>query len=334
MGACVRRLALNLLTVNATLVLLVLLTLPAWGVHERRAAAAQPITGRLFGVYLDPWHIDDWSARVGVHPNLVAKFESFSRRRTPRKFLDQVARDRVRRAMISWEPWKPVPARLGSRAQARQQPGYTNSAIADGAQDAYITAFARSIARFNGVVYLRYAHEMNGFWYPWSRDSRAYVRAWRHVVRIVRGNAPNARFVWSVNPNLYQARRPWLRNLRRYWPGAAWVDVVGSTMINFGGTKDYKVARFEPALSMLRHTFHLPVFLTEVNTERDGRVAWLDDLAGLLRGRPWIRATVWSQLPSRGAVQQKAEAGDLNWNVANDAAAGRALRAVGGDGSR
>ena len=32
--------------------------------------------------------------------------------------------------------------------------------------------FARSLARFPGTVYLRYAHEMNGYWYPWSRDAR------------------------------------------------------------------------------------------------------------------------------------------------------------------
>ena len=34
--------------------------------------------------------------------------------------------------------------------------------------------FARSLARFPGTVYLRYAHEMNGYWYPWSRDPAAY----------------------------------------------------------------------------------------------------------------------------------------------------------------
>ena len=332
MGAYVRRLALNLLTVNATAVLLVVLALPAWSVRDRRVAVAQPAAGRLFGVYLDPWHADEWAQNVGVRPNLIAKFEAFSRRRTPDRFLRRVERDGVSRVMISWEPWKPVPARLGWQRQAAQQQGYTNRDIAAGAQDAYIRRFARSLASFHGVVYLRYAHEMNGFWYAWSADPVAYVRAWRHVVGIVRAAAPAVRFVWSVNPSLYQARRPWLGNLARYWPGSSYVDFVGSTMINFGGRKDYTVERFEPALTILRQTFHKPIVLTEVNTARDGRVGWLEDLRRLLRPRPWIRALVWSQLPSRGQVQQGDIAGDLSWDVARDRAAAAALRNVAIDG--
>jgi mannan endo-1,4-beta-mannosidase len=180
---------------------------------------------------------------------------------------------------------------------------------------------------------VRYAHEMNGFWYPWSRGPRSYVRAWRRVVRLVRAAAPNVRFVWSVNPNLYESRRSWLRNVRRYWPGAAYVDVVGSTMINFGGVKDYSVVRFEPALTSLRRAFRKPVFLTEVNTEWEGRVRWLGGLDRVLRRHSWIRAVAWSQLPSRGAVHQKGKAGDMNWDVSRDPAAVRALREVAHDGS-
>jgi hypothetical protein len=329
----VRRLALNLLTVSATLVLLVLLTLPAWSVHERRADFAHPSADRLFGVYIDPWHVRDWAERVGVEPNLVAKFEAFSRHRTVDRFLQQVERDRIKRVMISWEPWKPVPARLGGKAQAQPQAGYANREIAAGSQDAYIARFARRLARFQGTVYVRYAHEMNGFWYPWSRNARAYRRAWRRVVRIVRGVAPNVRFVWSVNLNLYESRRAWLRNVHRYWPGSAYVDVVGSTLINFGGAKDYSIARFAPALLKLRRVYRKPVFLTETNTAQAGRVRWLRDLADMIRRRPWIRAVVWSQLPSRAQVHGKGATGNLAWSVAGDRVAARALRAVALDGS-
>jgi hypothetical protein len=331
----VRRLALNLLTVNATLVLLVVLTLPAaWSLREQRIDPKRPAPGRLFGVYVDPWHLGQWGRGVGVRPNLVAKFEAFARRRPADRFLAQAGRDGVRAVLVSWEPWNPVPARLGWQRQAQPQRGYTNRDIAAGADDAYITRYARSLSRFDGDVYLRYAHEMNGFWYPWSADSRGYVRAWRHVVRMVRAVAPNVRFVWSVNPNLYEARRPWLVNLRRYWPGASYVDVVGMTMINFGGIKHYEIARYAPALRVLRDVFRKPVFLAETNTARSGRVKWLRDLEKLLATRPWIRAIAWSQLPSRGAVQQKKDAGDLNWQVVNDPAAAAALRGVALHGAR
>ena len=56
--------------------------------------------------------------------------------------------------------------------RSKQQPGYRNIDIARGAQDRYIVRFARSLARFPGTVWLRYAHEMNGYWYPWSPTRR------------------------------------------------------------------------------------------------------------------------------------------------------------------
>jgi mannan endo-1,4-beta-mannosidase len=335
MGASVRRFALNLLTGSGTAVLLALLTVPALHVGDRPLAAGVPAGRQLLGVYVDPWHVSDWSARVNVRPNLVAKFEAFSRRRTADRFLGEVERDGVSRVMVSWEPWKPVPARLGAERQAQAQPKYTNREIAAGSLDGYISRFARSLARFHGVVYLRYAHEMNGFWYPWSADAPAYVRAWRHMVRVVRAaGARNVRFVWSANPNLYEAPAVWLRNLRRYWPGAGYVDVLGSTMINFGGLKDYTVARFAPRLALLHRSFGLPVLLTEVNTQRAGSEGWLKDLGSMLGQRRWLMGFAWSQLPSRGAVQRKGTVGNLNWDVTADPAAAAALRGIARDDSR
>jgi mannan endo-1,4-beta-mannosidase len=331
----VRRFALNLVTVSATLVLLAVLALPGWTEHTRSVAESKapaperPAPGRLFGVYIDPWHLADWSRHVGVQPNLVAKFEAFARGRTVDHFLRRVERDGVTHVMVTWEPWKPVPAALGGELQAKHQPGYANADIAAGSQDPYIARFARNLATFRGTVYLRYAHEMNGFWYPWSARPRAYVRAWRRIVGIFHEQgADNVRFVWSTNANLYETVPVWLRNMRRYWPGSRYVDMVGSTMINFGGDKRYDVARFEPRLAILRRAFRKSVFLTEVNTERATSVAWLRALGTLVHTHRWIRALAWSQLPSRGKAHRGALAGDLNWDVTSDRAAAAQLRAV------
>jgi mannan endo-1,4-beta-mannosidase len=324
-----------------TVLLLGLLSLPARRILE--ASTPSPVIApapaqapkRLFGAYVDPWHLGEWSSHVGVAPQLVAKFESFSQDRTIDAFLQEVQNQGVTRAMVSWEPWKPVPAQLGPQRQAQPQPGYRNIDVATGSQDAYIRRFARSLAGFHGVVYLRYAHEMNGFWYPWSSDPPAYVAAWRRIVRIIRREgARNVRFVWSVNPNLYESRGAWLRKLRRYWPGRGYVDVAGSTMINFGGAKDYTVSRFEPRLRELRRVFREPVFLTETNTDRADRVSWLRGLRRMLERAPWIRALAWSQLPSRGKAQNAANVGDMSWSVTSDPRSAALLRAIARDGSR
>jgi mannan endo-1,4-beta-mannosidase len=306
------------------------LSVPA--VHTLRDDAAIPpppaaVAGpRAFGIYVDPWHLDDWTRAVGgARPRMLATFEAFSKRRTLDAFLGESARRGVPEVMVSWEPWRPVPTALGTTAQQTPQPGYRNREIADGVQDAYIVRFAQSLARYPGLVWLRYAHEMNGWWYPWSHDAYNYRRAWRHVVGLFRAaGAQNVKFVWSVNPSLYEPAGEWYAKVGKYWPGADYVDAVGSTMISFGGSKRYPVARFAPRLAALRGRFGRPVLLTEVNTERRGRVRWLHDLDAMVNGMPWIRAIAWSQLPSRGTAHMR-RAGDLTWDVQRDGPGAAAL---------
>ncbi len=339
-----RLLFLNLVTCSVALALLVVLTLPAKqavdAASSPRAAvdALEPRPAehpwRVFGVYVDPWHVDDWSRAIGSTPQAVAKFAAFSSRRRLTGYIAQTRRIGIHRLLVSWEPWKPVPAALGTRAQSRPQPGYRNIDIALGKQDRYITRFARELARFPGTVYLRYAHEMNGFWYPWSHDPRAYRWAWRRIVGLfANAGAHNVRFVWSVNANLYESEPEWRTTLRRYWPGRRFVDFVATTMIDFGGIKDYPVHRFEPRLRVLREVYRKPVLLAETNTEKHGAVAWLRDLRRLLQRTPWIRAVFWSQLPSRGKVNQPGT-GVVDWDVRRKPAAAAQLSAIIRDGAR
>jgi mannan endo-1,4-beta-mannosidase len=336
-----RVVALNALTCGATLVLLVALALPATrspGSAQRAEPAPArfapaPHPRRVFGVYVDPWHVDDWARSVGAAPQAVAKFEAFARDRTIDEYAAESARQGIRRMLVSWEPWTPVPAALGLDAQAAPQPGMRNIDIARGAQDRYILRFARSLARFRGTVWLRFAHEMNGYWYPWSRDARAYRWAWRRVAQLLRiAGARNVRLVWSVNLTLYEPRHTWLANARRYWPGRRYVADVGATVIDFGGDKDYPVARFAPRLRALHRIFGKPVVLAETNTDWAGRVPWLRDLRTMLDGMPWIRAVMWSQLPSRGQAHRATASGLLNWDVQRDPPAATELRALIEDG--
>jgi hypothetical protein len=337
-----RVLALHAMTGGATLLLLVLLAVPAKRVLERQtgaeAHAVLPFTpaehpSRVFGVYVDPWHVDDWAHAIGAAPQAVAKFEAFSSDRAITGYAKESWRKGIGRLMVSWEPWAPVPSALGVGAQAQPQAGYRNIDVARGVQDRYILNFARELARFPGTVYVRYAHEMNGYWYPWSRDPRAYRWAWRRVVRLFRGaGARNVRFVWSVNANLYEPQAVWRSTMRRYWPGRRYVDFVGTTMIDFGGTKDYPVRRFAPRLRLLRALYHKPVMLAETNTEEGGAVSWLRDLRNMLRRMPWIRAVFWSQLPSRGKVQQSGT-GVVDWDAQRVPAAAAQLKAIIRDGA-
>jgi glycosyl hydrolase family 26 len=310
--------------VACTPMLRTLLVVTAASLALAASASAAP---RTFGIYVDPWNVAGWTQDVGRAPQYVARFEAFSRGATVDAFLREAEQQGLARVLVSWEPWRPVPDELGVAEQFRPQPGYRNADIAAGAQDAYIARFAQSLATFRGRVDLRYAHEMNGTWYPWSHDPIAFRRAWRHVVRLVRRHARNVRFVWSVNPSLYLSQRRWRRSVRIYWPGRRFVDAVGSTMINFGGVKRYPVKRFVPRLRALHALFHKPVHLTEVSTARRGRVAWLHGLRRLVRHTRWLRSVAWFQHRSRGQTQIDG-AGRLDWDVRRDPRAAAALRTV------
>lgn len=290
--------------------------------------AAEGASARTIGAYVDPWHVDDWARDTGVRPDYVARFEAFSRGGAIDGFLRESERRGLRSVLITWEPWRPVPPELGVVEQYRPQPGYTNAEIAARGQDPYLDAVARQLATFHGRVYLRYAHEMNGTWYPWSRDPIAYRRAWRHVVaRVHAAGARNVRFVWAPNPSLYLPFDIWLRSVRVYWPGARWVDAVGSTMIGFGGARQRPVGDFLPRLKALRQLYRKPVMLTEANTAHHGRVRWMRALARALRDRPWIPSLAWFGLQSRAQAHLE-DVGRLEWDIRRDPAAARALRAI------
>ncbi len=74
--------------------------------------------------------------------------------------------------------------------------------------------------------------------------------------------------------------------------------------------------------------------LTETNTEFDGRVGWLEDLRRMLRRMPWIRAVMWSQLPSRGKVHRAGRNGRVDWDVQRDPDAAAVLGGIIEDGVR
>lgn len=279
---------------------------------------------------MDPWHTDDWTQAVGAKPTMVMEFEAWSHNRTLDTHFAEAVQEGVQSFMVTWEPWSPVDSSKGTAAEAALQPAYSNQAIASGKQDAYIHEFAKSVAATPLTVYVRFAHEMNGDWYPWARDPAQYIAAWRHIVTIFRQeNASNAKFVFSVNPQMYQKDDVFTRSAQAFWPGNDYVDYLGSSMINFGGTMQYDVADYADRVRLMHSTFKKPVLLTEVNTAADGRVAWLTDLRSwLAQDSAWLKGAVLSQGQSRGKVSLGDKVGDVDWDVTTDAATRPVIKSI------
>ena len=291
---------------------------------------------RYVGVAARAEKIGPWQTAVARPGNPDTRFDMamgfFSwAGKEPLRWMLSDARKRNVIPVISWEPWRP-PRGVGGAVQGRVQPAWSNASIAAGKHDAYIRAEARQIKAFPGTVIIRYAHEMNGDWYPWSHDARGYVRAWRHVVTVFRQlGVTNAKFVWSVNPNLYQTNAAFWKQVRAYYPGASYVDWVGMTVIRFGGpryrTRTAKVFIDRVAYLHQRVGASKPVMLTEVNVTKAYRKRFLTDLRLILRRSPWVRVAIWSQEPSR-AIMGGDQTGDMSWAATRDPVARTLLRAI------
>jgi hypothetical protein len=120
---------------------------------------------------------------------------------------------------VTWEPWDPAAGAL--------QQTYPLELIASGEFDDYIIRWARQARAYGGPVMMRFAHEMNADFYPWSEvggrnPEGSYVDAWRHVHDVFSdAGADNVVWVWS--PNIPY---PGTTELSGLYPGDDYVDAV------------------------------------------------------------------------------------------------------------
>ncbi|MGY2067432.1 glycoside hydrolase family 26 protein [Blastococcus sp. SYSU DS0619] len=119
---------------------------------------------------------------------------------------------------------------------------------------------AERLAGYNGrgvPVVVRFAHEMNGSWYPWGQQPAAYVEAFRRVAGAVHAGAPGSAVMWAPN---YGGGYPFTGGAHTasavdvpaldtdgdgalsaaddpyapYWPGEDAVDWVGMSLYHWG----------------------------------------------------------------------------------------------------
>ncbi|MEZ0492490.1 malectin domain-containing carbohydrate-binding protein [Kineococcus sp. TBRC 1896] len=77
----------------------------------------------------------------------------------------------------------------------------------------------------SGTVYIRFAHEMNGFWFPWSvnkNNHQDFVASWKRYRALQQQVFPEAKLVFSVNRDSNGTGMDWTK----FFPGKAYVDVL------------------------------------------------------------------------------------------------------------
>jgi hypothetical protein len=223
------------------------------------------------------------------------------------------------------------PTNLASLAEAagvglfvEMEPWFTSTtwpaftSIAAGQYDAYLQAMAASAAAFKGTLYMTYAHEMNGSWYPWGNGgaegvtAAQWVASWQHVVTVMSAVAPNIQWVWAPNNADVGSVVP-------YYPGPEYVGV--HAWDGYLQNEEQTYASFlQQTVTEIRSLTSEPVWLSETGIEpADGtRAARITSFLGDLQ-QAGISGLCWfNQSPfSLTAAEMPVFAAAVNaWNAA------------------
>jgi hypothetical protein len=258
-------------------------------VDERRFGVATPSNG------WDPGELDAVEHLVGASPSVVLHYLGFVDELHAAQ-LDAVA-DAGAVSLLTWEPFDWTGTVPDQDFALRR--------IIAGDFDAYLERTARTLQAFGGPVLLRFAHEMNGLWYPWSEANNGnrpgdYVAAWQHVHGVfARLGVDNVTWVWSPNVE-YPGSLP----LAGLYPGDGYVDAIALDGYNWGATAGHATGWrspaevFDPTLDVVRALAPgVPVMIGETGSTDEGgdKVAWIDALFPWLADRG-IDTLVWFHL--------------------------------------
>src|SRR3954465_10466519 len=234
----------------------------------------------------NPAALDPFIRATGVSPSVAMYFTDFGGQ------VDSAALKRLsdsgRLPMMTWEPW--------NHTTPSANP-YSLQGIASGQFDAYLSAQGKALAAVGAPVAVRFAHEMNGSWYPWGQGVNGntpadYVAAYRHVHDVITAaGASNVIWVWSPITVISRPDVP----LAPLYPGDDYVDWVGLSVYFSASTSTYAAdvpptlpqpAQFAPAK---------PLYVAETSVlPGPNRPAMIRDLiTGLLTipnlvGRTWF----------------------------------------------
>ena len=237
--------------------------------------------------YRYPTLYDRWSREVEHRPAILASYKSWTLPLIDTTQLEDVWQ-RGAAPIVTWEPW----AEEGGRVFRLRD-------IAAGLYDDYIHSSARAAAAWERPLFVRFAHEMNGGWYPWGRgqngnDPRVYKDAWRHIVRIFEAEgADNVSWVWCPNENSSGRFA-----FRQYYPGDRWVDWVGLDGFNWEVSPHWQTFTevFAASYNSLVEMSQRPVMIVETGSWEQGgnKAEWVTD--ALTRELPrfeHVRAFLW-----------------------------------------
>ncbi|NLW92225.1 MAG: endoglucanase [Syntrophomonadaceae bacterium] len=187
-------------------------------------------------------------------------------------------------------------------------PGADNRSVTydvlNGKYDAYLSDYARKVKDFGHPLLFRLNNEMNGDWCAWSAyyastDTELFCAMWRHIYDIFKQQGvDNALWVWNPNDQSFPGFK-WNSYLN-YFPGSAYVDIIGLTGYNTGTYypgerwRDFR-SIYAPLYHEYSLVFDYPFIITEFGCNSVGgdKPAWLQDMFRQIGSYKKIKAAIW-----------------------------------------
>ena len=215
--------------------------------------------------------------------------------------------------MISWEPWS------SDFSFSHNQQDFRNNKhifkhIINGDFDTYIKQTAFAIKSFNQPVYLRFAHEFDNPFYPWSstgnNNAEEFKKAWVYIWKLFKElDVTNVKWVWN----------PWKSEaIDSYYPGDPYVDFVGMTALNYWDQVNFDqlYSPFKKALQA--HKIKKPVILAEFGSLRENitQTSWITDaIEDISNKYPEIKHLVFFNSAIDQNIPQQLNTTILNWKI-------------------
>lgn len=172
-------------------------------------------------------------------------------------------------ASIGAEPcitWEPMYIRDG------QETAIDHVQLLGGYYDTYLQNFAERSREWKKPILIRFGHEMNVKRYHWGtqetqfgKESPAiYRKMYRYVVDVFRkAGAGNVRWVFCPNAEnvpdgSYDPEATW-NTIPAYYPGSAYVDILGIDGYNWGTTRRKETHGWDSRWMSFREIFGKPV---------------------------------------------------------------------------
>lgn len=180
----------------------------------------------------------------------------------------------------------------------------------NGAHDPYIHHFAQQAAAWGHPFFLRFAHEMNGNWYPWSAGRNGntpeqYAAAWRHVHDIFQAEGANQYTSWVWSPNIDVGAPYTPVPMQQFYPGDQYVDWTALDGYNWGYEPDWQSFGdvFGKSYQILAALSPKPIMIGETAAaDNDGarlngvdKAGWIRDafLNAIPNSYPRIQGVIW-----------------------------------------